>query len=128
MLDADTVHRRARRVLPSSIDTCGVLLQDARPPALASLLLPLRRKSSGALAFQLSHDTVRALRQSPQACLDAALTARSGLTRQGPPARYRRWRRAVLDALEVWFTTRLDGKATLLLVPAEALAVYLWRD
>ena len=130
MLNVEAVHKRASRVLPGVLATSGVLLEDASPSGLAALLFPLRRKSSGAVAFHLSIGTADALRADPWNFLEAALEARGKLTRHGSRSAYRPWRSVRMpDPCEAaYFTSRNDGRASLVVIPSERLAVYLWRD
>jgi len=130
MLDAKAVHRRACRVLPEVLSTSGVLLEDESPNGIAALLFPLRRESSGAVAFHLSNDTVAALRADPRNFLKTALEAREGLSRHGSRFAYRPWRSVRLrqPGEAAYFTSRNDGRASLVVIPSERLAVYLWRD
>jgi hypothetical protein len=130
MLNAHAVHKRARRVLPEVLATSGVLLEDESPNGIAALLFPLRRKSSGAVAFHLSNDAVAALQADPRNFLEAALEAREGLSRHGSRSAYRPWRTVRMrDPGEAaYFTSREDGRASLVVIPSERLAVYLWRD
>ena len=130
MLNAETVHKRACRVLPEVLATSGVLLEDESPDGLAALLFPLRRRSSGAVMFHLSAATVDALRADPWNFLEAALEAREGLSRHGSRSAYRPWRsvRMPEPGEAAYFTSTNDGKASLVVIPSERLAVYLWRD
>ena len=82
MLKSDAVHKRASRVLPEVLATSGVLLDDESPGGLAALLFPLRRRSSGAVAFRLSAETLDILQDDPMRMLHHALQARNGLFRQ----------------------------------------------
>lgn len=130
MLDANTIHKRARRVLPEVLATSGVLLEDESPRSLAALLFPLRRKSSGAVAFRLSPGCIDALKSEPVRMLRDALQARNGLGRHAAPFTYRPWRKARVPATGevVYFTASDNGMASIVVIPAEHLAVYLWKD
>ena len=129
MLNVQQVHKRACRVLPEVLATSGVLLSDESPQSLSALLFPLRRRSSGALAFRLCAATANALAVDPLRFLSEALEARQGLGRHSPPLEYKPWRVArIPDAGDVYFTCSDDGRASILIVPTERLAVYLWRD
>ena len=130
MLNAKAVHKRACRVLPEVLVTSGVLLEDESQNGIAALLFPLRRKSNGAVAFHLSNDAVAALQNDPWNFLKTALEAREGLSRHGSRSVYRPWRSVRMrDPGEVaYFTSRNDGRASLVVIPSERLAVYLWRD
>jgi hypothetical protein len=130
MLNAVAVHKRACRVLPEVLTTSGVLLEDESPRGLAALLFPLRRKSSGAVAFHLSAGTVDALRADPWNFLETALEAREKLSRHGSRSIYRPWRsvRMADPGDAAYFTSRNDGMASIVVVPSERIAVYLWRD
>ena len=130
MLNAKTVHKRACRVLPEVLATSGVLLEDESPGGLAALLFPLRRKSNGAVTFHLSAETVDALRADPWNFLEAAIEAREKLSRHGARSAYRSWRSVRMpDPGEAaYFTSRNDGKASIVVIPSERIAVSLWRD
>ena len=130
MLNAKAVHKRACRVLPEVLATSGVLLEDESPNGIAALLFPLRRKSSGAVAFHLSVETVDALRADPWNFLEAALEAREKPSRHGSRSAYRPWRSVRMpDPGEAaYFTSRNDGMASIVVIPSERIAVYLWRD
>lgn len=129
MLNAKAVHKRACRVLPEVLATSGVLLEDESPNGIAALLFPLRRKSSGAVAFHLSVETVDALRADPWNFLEAALEAREKPSRHGPRSAYRSWRSVRMPAPgeAAYFTSRNDGMASIVVIPSERIAVYLWR-
>lgn len=130
MLNEKAVHKRACRVLPEVLATSGVLLEDESPNGIAALLFPLRRKSSGAVAFHLSNDAVAALQADPWRFLDAALEARKGSSRHGPRSAYRPWRSVRMREPDeaAYFTSREDGRGSIVVIPSERLAVYLWRD
>ncbi len=130
MLTADAVHRRACRVLPEVLATSGVLLGDASQSGLAALRFPLRRKSSGSLAFQLSTQTLDALHLEPMRVLHEALQARQGLGRLATPLRYQPWRtvRIAGTASPVYCTISECGNASLVVIPSQGLAIYLWND
>ena len=145
MVNVQTLHRRAARVLPEVIKTSGVLLEDAGQNELAAMLFPLRRKSTGAVLFRISSETIQAMGDQPLAYLKQAMRAREGIGRRRQPFAYRKWRMARIPAywitasyscpnspawkqLDVYFTTKTDGKALLLAVPEENLVAYLWRD
>ncbi len=128
MLDAETVHRRASRVLPEAVRTCGVRIGDASERGLASLLLPLRRRPSGVVAFTLSQATLRELQGDALGFLQSATKARAALGRFAEPFDYRPWRALELEAGAAYFTAKRDGRAWIVLLPAERLAVYGWRD
>ena len=142
MLDLSTLHRRATKVLPEVIQTSGVVPASEEPGALAALLFPLRRKSSGSLRFRLSATAIDAMAPDPLAYLEQALRARQGLGRRQAPFLYRRWRKASIPVMNiadarmpprpesgaVYFTSKSDGKALLLVVPDLRMALYLWND
>ncbi len=128
MLDVETVHRRASRVLPEVVRTSGVLVEDASECGLAALLLPLRRKPSGVVAFLLSEATMRDLQGDALAFLRSATRARAALGRFAKPFDYRPWRALGLECGAAYFTSRRDGRAWIVLLPAECLAIYGWRD
>lgn len=130
MLNADAIHRRASRVLPEVLATSGVLLEDESPGGLAALLFPLRRRSSGAVAFHLSAQTLDALQEDPMRMLHDALQAREGLLRHAPPFTYRPWRTVPMPGTgeAAYFTASDNGRASIAVIPSERIAVYLWRD
>ena len=143
MLDLSTLHRRAAKVLPEVLQTSGVVPESEDQNALAALLFPLRRKSSGSLRFRLSATVIEAMAPDPLAYLGQALRARQGLGRRQAPFLYRRWCKASIPELAicdvrnkparpesgaVYFTAKSDGKALLLVVPDLRLALYLWND
>ncbi len=130
MLSAKTVHKRACRVLPEVLATSGVLLEDESPRGLAALLFPLRRKSSGAVAFHLSAQTLNALQDDPMRVLHDALQARNGLCRHSSPFTYRPWRTVRMPGTgeAVYFTSSDNGMASIVVIPAAHLAIYLWND
>lgn len=142
MLDLSTLHRRAAKVLPEVLQTSGVVPASEEPDALAALLFPLRRKSSGSLRFRLSATAIEAMSADPLTYLNQALRARQGLGRRQAPFLYRRWRKASIPDLTVadvrkparpesgtvYFTSKSDGKALLLVVPDLRLALYVWND
>jgi hypothetical protein len=130
MLNAEAVHKRACRVLPEVLATSGVLLEDESPNGIAAVLFPLRRKSSGAVAFHLSTETLDALQQDPMRMLHDALRARNSLLQHASPFTYRPWRTVRMpDTGEAaYFTASDDGRASIVVIPAERLAIYLWND
>ena len=130
MLNPGAVHKRACRVLPEVLATSGVLLEDESPCGLAALLFPLRRKSSGAVAFRLSAGAIDALKRDPMRMLRDALQAREGMGRHASPFTYRPWRTVrVPDSGDaVYFTASDNGMASIVVIPAERLVVYLWND
>ncbi len=128
MLDVETVHRRASRILPEVVKTSGVRIRDASERGLAALLMPLRRKPSGVVVFTLSEATMRDLREDALGFLRAATRARAALGRFAEPFDYRPWRALELEAGTAYFTAKRDGRAWIVLLPAERLAVYGWRD
>ncbi len=128
MLDIETVHRRASRVLPEVVRTSGVRIEDPSEHGLAALLLPLRRKPSGVVAFTLSEATMRDLHDDALGFLHAATRARAGLGRFAEPFDYRPWRELELDCGMAYFTSQRDDRAWIVLLPAERLAIYGWRD
>jgi hypothetical protein len=145
MVNVQTLHRRAARVLPEVIKTSGVLLEEEKHSALSALLFPLRRKSSGAILFRIAPETLHAMGNQPLIYLKEATRAREGLGRRQIPFAYREWRMTWIpghwlpaaaqrflpfaDArITVCFTTKTDGKALVVLVPHAGLAVYLWSD
>ncbi len=128
MLDVETVHRRASRVLPEVVRTSGVRIGDPSERGLAALLLPLRRKPSGVVAFTLSEATMRDLQGDALGFLRSATRARAALGRFAEPFDYRPWRALELECGQAYFTAQRDDRAWIVLLPAERLAVYGWRD
>lgn len=149
MVNAQTLHRRAVRVLPEIIKTSGMLLETAEHGELAAMLFPLRRRSSGAVLFRISSEMAEAMGSEPLAYLKEATRAREGLGRRGAPFVYREWRgawipahwistisrdraeqpfRSVGESVQAYFTTETDGKALLVVIPDERMAAYVWRD
>jgi hypothetical protein len=145
MVNAQTLHRRAVRVLPEVIKTSGVLLETAEQSELAAMLFPFRRRSSGAVLFRLSEEMLAAMGDDPLAFLGAATRARDGIGPRKQPFVYSQWRVARLpgnwtsmgasraDALHAkplraYFANRMDGKASLVVIPDERIVSYVWRD
>jgi hypothetical protein len=145
MVNAQTLHRRAVRVLPEVIKTSGVLLETPEQSRLAAMLFPFRRRSSGAVLFRLSEEIIGAMADEPLAFLSAATRARNGIGRQREPFVYREWRAARLTGdwfsvrtnrsdgpharpWHAYFTNRTDGKASLVVIPDERIVAYVWRD
>lgn len=149
MANAQTLHRRAVRVLPGVIKTSGVLLETAEQNELAALLFPLRRRSSGAVLFRISAEMAEAMGNEPLVYLKEATRAREGLGRQDAPFAYKEWRRAWIPAhwiptvsrshteesrhsidgsVQACFTTKTDDKALLVVVPDKRIAAYVWHD
>jgi hypothetical protein len=128
MLDAATLHRRARRVLPDKIQTCGIVTDAVDPARLASLLLPLGHRRRGAILFELSSVTRSVLAARSLAFLQDALTAREGLARRAAPLAYHAWQAVSQGAFVGFRTTSRDGRASLWLAPCAGLAVYAWDD
>ena len=141
MVNLQTFHRRAARVLPEVIKTSGVLLEDAGQNELAAMLFPLRRKSTGTLMFRLSGETRLAMGDQPLAYLRTATKAREGLGRLRNPFSYRPWRSASISCspaspgrraegkpFQILYTRKTDGKAWMVVVPEEGWVLYAWRD
>jgi hypothetical protein len=147
MVNAQTLHRRAVRVLPEVIKTSGVLLEQAGQNELAAMLFPLRRRSNGAVLFRISAEMAEAMGNEPLIYLKEATRARQGLGRGRAPFVYREWRSARIPACwistmlaghaqshsiagsaQVYFTTKTDGKALLAVIPDKRIAAYVWRD
>lgn len=145
MVNAQTLHRRAARVLPEVIKTSGVLLETAEQNELAAMLFPFRRKSSGAVLFRLSAGMLEAMADEPLAYLKEATRARHGLGRRCEPFVYREWRAAHIPgswltatgnssnqayppSVLAYFTTKTDGKASVVVIPDEGMVAYVWRD
>lgn len=149
MVNAQTLHRRAARVLPEVIKTSGVLLETVEHSELAAMLFPLRRRSSGAVLFRISTEMAEAMGNEPLVYLKEAMRAREGLGRGCAPFVYKEWRRAWIPAhwisaiarnsgeeplhstdgsVQTCFTTRTDDKALLVVIPDRRIAAYVWRD
>lgn len=149
MVNAQTLHRRAARVLPEVIKTSGVLLETVEHSELAAMLFPLRRRSSGAVLFRISTEMTEAMGKEPLVYLKEATRAREGLGRGRAPFAYRTWRRAWIPAcwisaisrdraeqsprsidgpVQAYFTTKTDGKGLLVVIPDKRMVAYVWRD
>ncbi|MET0655733.1 MAG: hypothetical protein ABWY94_09220 [Pseudoxanthomonas sp.] len=145
MVNVQTLHRRAARVLPEVIKTSGVFLGDSGENSLTALLFPLRRKSNGALVFRMSPAMLEAMETEPLAYLKEATRAREGLGRLEHPFVYGEWRVANIPAswmamalgfraersdspLRTYFTVKTDGKAIVVVIPQARAVVYVWRD
>lgn len=145
MVTTHALHKRATRVLPEVIQTSGVLLPDCGESGLEALLFPLRRKSSGSLMFRISTDSFARFSNNPVDFLMQATRAREGIGRRAEPFEYRPWRKAIYlfagadeenrhavkqraQDIEVYFTTKTDGKALLVLVPEDRMLIYVWND
>ena len=120
-------------------------MADDDPYVLAKLLFPLRRKSSGALVYRLTEESVSAMEADPLVYLKNAVRAREGLSRRRAPFAYRDWRRVALPpaltatwlpkgagrlsrSMEAYFTSKTDGKALLVVIPSQRIAFYVWCD
>lgn len=137
MLDQQTLHRRARRVLPACLRTEAVIavhdgtgrLAGAGQSGLTALLLPLRHVRRGDLWFRLAADTRAALRARPMMFLQDATEAREGLSRHGAPMAWGPWRTASKGARAGRYTAcSHDGHARLWVLPASGVVVYAWDD
>lgn len=128
MLDLATVHRRARRVLPLQIETRRVVLDAAGEEALASLLLPMGHRQRGSIVFELSDDTLCALKARSLTFLQDARTAREGLGRRSVPMAYDAWQPVVAYPARGFVTTSHDRHACLRLDLRGGLAIYAWDD
>lgn len=145
MLTVDTLHKRATRVLPEVIQTSGVVIPDRGESGIAALVFPLRRRSSGSLMFRISIQSLASLSSNPGGFFMQATHAREGIGRRAAPFAYKAWRKIVLPSIgvdvdkrhaakedaqgtEVYFTTKTDGKALLVLVPADRMLLYIWND
>ena len=147
MVNVETLHRMAARVLPEVIKTSGVLLEDVEQNELAAMLFPLRRKSTGAVLFRISEETLKAMGDQ------TAGLSQGGDTGQGRPWSSKRsvsciengataqipaqLERAMMPeshldrripSVRVYFTTKTDGKAIVVVVPDACVAAYVWRD
>ncbi len=128
MLDLATLHRRACRVLPLQIGTCRVVLDAAGEEALASLLLPMGHRHRGDIVFELSGDTLSALRARSLGFLQDARTAREGLGRRRAPVVYDAWQPVAACRATGFITTSRDRHACLRLDMRGGLAIYAWDD
>lgn len=137
MLDQQTLHRRARRVLPACLHTesvIGIGGDDGRMPragerSLAVLLLPLRHVHRGRLWFRLAAETCNALRTGPMRFLQDATEAREGLFRHGAPIAWGPWRVAGHASRACRYTAcSRDGHARLWVLPESGVVVYAWDD
>lgn len=128
MLDPDTLHRRARRVLPDKIETREVVIDAVDENRLAALLLPLRHRHRGAILFRLAPATLAALASRSLSFLQDARRAREGLGRRSAPLAYGAWTRVSDGNAACFRTASRDGRASLTLVPVAGLAVYAWDD
>ena len=153
MIDLQTLHRRAARVLPEVLQTSGVLVETRSHAELVALLLPLRRKRSGVVGFRLRAGTAEAMARTPLKCLQQATQGRGAPGHIG--CGYHPWRLAMVprqwlhvlgaacdvgdplphpdndatpQAVEVCFTTRTDQRALLVVIASARLALYAWRD
>lgn len=128
MLDVDSLHRRACRVLPDKIGTDAVLLDGADDRRLAALLLPLSHRRQGSLVFRLSSTTLRSLASRAAQYLQDACRAREGLGRRARPLTYAAWKQEGTGPASRFRTCSMDGRAGLCLLPAAASVVYVWDD
>lgn len=137
MLDQQTLHRRARRVLPACLRTEAVIAASgegglwagAGGTALAGLLLPLRHVHRGGLWFRLASETRAALRTGPMRFLQDATEAREGLSRHGVPMTWGPWHATPGDAPAHRYTSgSRDGRARLWVLPETGVVVYAWDD
>jgi len=138
MLDAQTLHRRARRVLPACLHTEAVIVPDGddgwpagrmSERALARLLLPLRHVHRGWLGFRLAAETRSALCTRPVRFLQEANEAREGLSRHAVPIAWGPWRATGEPPRARRFTAcSRDGRARLWVLPESGIVVYAWDD
>lgn len=128
MLDLPALHRRARRVLPECLHTCGLVLHEATPARIASLLLPLRHVRRGSLRFRLAPESLAALATAPLAYLRDAVEAREGLGCRRGRLAYGPWQMHGTAGARRFVSRSRDGRAALCVIPARRLAVYAWND
>jgi hypothetical protein len=137
MLDPQTLHRRACRVLPACLHTEAVIALDGgdgKPAgiserALATLLLPLRHVHRGWLGFRLAAETRNALRRRPMVLLQDATQAREGLSRHAVPIAWGPWQvTGEPSRARRFMTCSRDGRARLWVLPESGIVVYDWDD
>jgi len=137
MLDPQTLHRRACRVLPACLHTETVIALDGdegqalgtSERALAALLLPLRHVRRGWLGFRLAADTRDALRTRAMMFLQDATEAREGLSRHAVPILWGPWRTtADVPRAHRYTACSRDGHARLWVLPEPGIVVYAWDD
>lgn len=147
------IHRRAQRVLPAGIQTCGLLGFGLAPGQAESTVLgsAFGRETRGVVVLRLSGTTALAVQRHGPAFFEQSDVARAGL-QHAPPARYGRWRRVALagaDGLPAagdppagrvmvdqasagcrtgYFAIAQDERGWLLVLPVERLVMYGWRD
>lgn len=128
MLDQDTLHRRASRVLPASLRTRGLLTEAQSTPELAELLLPLWHRPRGSLWFRLDEEVAGRLRDASVDQLREPLVARAGLARHAAPMTYEGWTPVASTPQPIYAARSRDQHACLWLLPMAALLVYAWDD
>ena len=128
MIDPDTLHRRARRVLPAQIQTEAVVVDTMDDSCLAAWLLPLSHRRHGCLVFRLAAPTIASLASRAMPYLQDARRAREGLGRLMRPMVYRPWSRHGAGPSQRFATCSEDGRASLCLLPAAGAALYAWND
>ncbi|WP_454831580.1 hypothetical protein [Pseudoxanthomonas wuyuanensis] len=128
MLDLQTLHRRASRVLPKRLHTRALMSDVDAADRLATIRLLIRRSPIGTIRFRLAQETLAGLAQAPMEYLREATMAREGLGRRQPPLRYRPWKAVAASHQKGFVTCTVDGRATLWLLLGQQLAVYGWND
>ena len=128
MIDLNTLHRRARRVLPAQIQTDAVVVDTMDESCLAAWLLPLSHQRRGCLVFRLAAPTIASLASRAMPYLQEARRAREGLGRLMRPMVYRPWSRHGAGPSQRFATCSEDGRASLCLLPAAGAALYAWND
>ncbi|WP_141456239.1 hypothetical protein [Pseudoxanthomonas sp. z9] len=137
MLDPQTLHRRACRVLPACLHTEAVIALEGdegralgtSERALARLLLPLRHVHRGWLGFRLAAETRDALCSRPMMFLQDATEAREGLSRHAVPIVWGPWQATgEPPRARRFMTCSRDGRARLWVLPESGILVYDWDD
>jgi hypothetical protein len=128
VLDTQTLHRRASRVLPRQLHTSALMSESDIGERLAEVRFLLRRCPVGAVRFRLAPETVAALAEAPMDYLKEAITAREGLGRRQRPLRYAPWKAIAAWQGQGFVTCTADGCARLWVIVGQQLAVYEWND
>jgi hypothetical protein len=147
------IHRRAQRVLPAGIETCGLLNFGMSPGQVEGVLLgsAFRCEAQGMVVLRLSGATALAIQRQGLAFFEQSDVARAGLPQQ-LPTHYGQWRPMALNeaglaaglcaaADEVagggqatgaqragYFAVVQDQRGWLAVLPVERLVIYGWWD